>query len=74
MTPLELRECVDALNWSLRGLATLLDCDYRMVRRWETGQVSIPPKIADWLRVMADLHRQNPPPVDWRRNGLVKAA
>jgi hypothetical protein len=36
--------------------------------------VSIPPKIADWLRVMADLHRQNPPPVDWRRNGLVKAA
>jgi hypothetical protein len=57
------RACLDALSWSCRGLAALLDVDERQVRRWASGQYSIPEPIADWLDTLARFHESHPAPV-----------
>jgi hypothetical protein len=63
MTPDRFRKCLEALSWSGRGLADLLDIDERQIRRWSSGQYAIPPNIAVWLETLARFHEQNPPPV-----------
>lgn len=68
MSPADFREAVDTLRWSYRGLAETLNCDDRLVRRWASGAMTIPPEVATWLRVLAQVHRSNPPPENWRRN------
>jgi hypothetical protein len=57
------RACLDALSWSGRGLAALLDMDERQVRRWASGQYSIPEPIADWLDTLARFHESHPAPM-----------
>ena len=42
MTPLRYLACLDAMGLSLRGLAPLLGCPYRLPRAWATGKESIP--------------------------------
>jgi hypothetical protein len=54
---------------SLRGLAPLLGCPYRLPRAWAIGKESIPPKVAEWLEECLALRRAHPdpkPPLDWR--------
>jgi hypothetical protein len=63
MTTDRFRECLDALSWSQRGLAALLDVDERQVRRWATGQYNIPEPIAAWLETLARFHETHPAPV-----------
>lgn len=61
MTTDRFRKCLDDLNWTQRGLASLLDVDERQVRRWAAG-ATIPGPIADWLEKLARYHERNPPP------------
>ena len=61
MTPDRFRECLAALDWTMRGVAALLHVDERQVRRWATGS-RIPEPIAAWLELLAQFHEAHPPP------------
>jgi hypothetical protein len=63
VTPERFRQCLDALSWSGRGLAALLNIDERQVRRWANGDYEIPSGIAAWLERLAQYHERNPPPL-----------
>jgi ribosome-binding protein aMBF1 (putative translation factor) len=65
-TPTQLREWLDAIGWTQRGLAAQLDCDERMVRRWFNGEWKMPPSVAAWLKRIAAAHTSNPAPQGWR--------
>lgn len=62
MTPTRLRECLDALHWSQRGLASILNRHEGTVRQWARGAVAIPPDVAAWLETMAKHAARHPPP------------
>lgn len=67
MSPDRLREVLALLRWSQRGLADALGCDDRLVRRWASGDGSVPPDVATWLEALAAAHERHPPPEGWRR-------
>ena len=60
MTPDRLRECLALLHWSQRGLAVVLFCDDRLVRRWAQGSEPIPQSIAGWLERLASALEASP--------------
>ena len=62
MNPGRLRECLALLRWSQRGLADALGIDERQVRRWATGQATVPEEIAAWLERRAASIASDPPP------------
>lgn len=62
MTSSNLTECLRALRWSQRGLASLLRKDERAIRRWVDGSQAIPSDVLAWLRRLAEFHIANPPP------------
>jgi hypothetical protein len=74
MIPDQLRAALRDLHWSQRGLAEILRCDDRLVRRWITGELTVPPDVAGWLQDLADLHSALPPPAAWRRRGTSRKA
>ncbi|MGN6284514.1 MAG: hypothetical protein ACTHM2_05120 [Afipia sp.] len=59
-------ECLALLHWSQRGLATVLECDDRLVRRWASGDAEIPIPVAAWLETLAEAHNALPPPQGWK--------
>ena len=63
MTPTRLRECLDALGWTQRGLARMLNRQEGTVRQWARGAVQIPPDVAAWLETLAAVHERHPAPV-----------
>lgn len=69
MEAAEFRGCIETLRWSQRGVAEILGCDDRLVRRWAVGDASVPPAVAEWLVELAELHSTLPPPLAWRRRG-----
>jgi transcriptional regulator with XRE-family HTH domain len=62
MSPTRLRECLEALNWTQRGLARVLERQEGTVRQWARGVVQIPADVAAWLDKLAHYHERNPPP------------
>ena len=62
MTPDRLRACLDALHWTQRGLARILNRPEGTVRQWARGAVRIPPDVAEWLEQVASLIQSAPPP------------
>lgn len=66
MTPDRFRSCLDALRWSQRGLAEALKTHPTTVRRWATGQGSIPPNVSAWLEELAAAHEARPMPEGWQ--------
>ncbi len=74
MTPTRLRDAIACLGWTQRGLARMLDCDERMVRRWTAGSGPIPSEIAAWLDRLAAAAAANPAPTDWRLRPLERGA
>lgn len=67
MPPSLFRATIARLGWTLRGLAAMLECDDRLVRRWASGETDIPPQIATWLFALDRAHQENPIPTDWRQ-------
>jgi hypothetical protein len=63
MTPTRLRECLDALVWTQRGLARVLERQEGTVRQWARGAVRIPEDVATWLETLARFHEAHPAPV-----------
>lgn len=62
MTPTRLRECLEALEWTQRGLARVLERQEGTVRQWARGAVQIPEDVASWLERLERSHKRNPPP------------
>ena len=71
MTADRLRECLDLLRWSQRGLADALKCDDRIVRRWASGDAEIPASVAAWLETLGKIHAELPPPTGWKRRATT---
>ena len=67
MTPTRLRQCLDALHWSQRGLASVLAYDEATVRKWARGAAPVPVKVAEWLDALARVHEARPLPEGWAR-------
>lgn len=63
MTPTRFRMCLQALDWSQRGVARTLDRQEGTVRQWARGVVQVPDDVAAWLETLTAFHEQNPPPV-----------
>jgi hypothetical protein len=70
VTSIRLRECLNALRWTQRGLAAALACDDRLVRRWFAGDAEIPESVADWIEALSQAHEALPPPHGWKRRGV----
>jgi transcriptional regulator with XRE-family HTH domain len=66
MTADRFRECLAMLHWSQRGLAEILYCDDRLVRRWAQGNEPVPESIARWIEKLAFTHEALPPPTSRR--------
>ena len=62
MTPSRLRACLEALAWSQRALARLLDRQEGTVRQWARGAVQMPGDVAAWLETRATHAEKHPPP------------
>ena len=60
MTAARFRECIAMLHWSQRGLAEILYCDDRLVRRWAQGSEPVPESIARWMEKMAGVREASP--------------
>lgn len=52
MTPTRLRECLNALQWSQRGIARVLDRQEGTIRQWARGVVRIPGDVSEWLETI----------------------
>ena len=63
MSPARLRECLQALSWSQRGLARLLGRSETSVRQWTRGTVAVPAEVARWLEIRAAHAERTRPPV-----------
>lgn len=74
MTPTQLRECLEALRWSQRGLAEATGHDERQVRRMAAGDAPIGEELAAWLRRARDWMRANPPPQHSRRGAAIQGS
>lgn len=62
MTPTRLRECLEAIGWTQRGLARILKRQEGTVRQWARGAPEIPDDVAAWLEKLARFHERNPAP------------
>jgi len=60
VTPERFRECLARLRYSSRSLADVLGCHDRLVRRWGSGHMPIPPEVARWLETGANVPRPEP--------------
>ena len=67
MTPDRFRECLAMLHWSQRGVAEILYCDDRLVRRWADGSEPVPESVERWLEGLARAHQALPSPTAARR-------
>jgi hypothetical protein len=62
MTGGDFAAAVDELGWSNAWLARYVGCDERLVRKWITGELRVPPAIAAWIHTRLLYHRAQPPP------------
>lgn len=62
MTPTRLRECLDVLGWSQRGLAGHVAYAEGTVRMWARGALPVPSDVAKWLETRARHAERTPPP------------
>ena len=67
MTPDRFRECLAALHWSQRGVAEILYCDDRLVRRWADGSEPMPESVERWIEELVSAHQALPLPTAARR-------
>ena len=66
MTAAEFNIVLESIGWSRNTLAQRLGLGSdRAVRRWSSGQNTIPAAIAAWLLEVARTLEELPPPKDW---------
>jgi plasmid maintenance system antidote protein VapI len=53
LTGEELAHCLDAIDWSVRGLSRRLDVPEQTIRRMVNDQNPIPDSLAQYVRVVA---------------------
>lgn len=53
MTGEELAECLDAIDWSVRGLSRRLSVPEQTIRRMVNEQNPVPDALAQYVRVVA---------------------
>lgn len=61
-TEAPLDQLLRQIGWTRRGLAVRLNIGVTSLRRWDTGETSIPPTVKRWLTRLADAHNRNPTP------------
>jgi hypothetical protein len=66
MSPDEFRACLAAIGWTQRSLAERLDIHHTRTARMATGRYQVPPEVAAWLRLLAQLHAVHKLPFGWR--------
>lgn len=66
MTPTRLRECLESLHWSQRGLARIIGYSEGTVRCWARGRIEVPQPVAEWLEKCALFMQETPAPVSSR--------
>lgn len=62
MTAERFLECLEVLDWSIRGFADTINVSERQARRWATGFYPLPVELAAWLDKLARFHEANPRP------------
>lgn len=62
MTPDRFRANLGLLGWNTPQLALRWRVDDRTIRRWKSGEMSIPPAIAAWVEDLARWLETHPPP------------
>jgi hypothetical protein len=66
MTRDQFNEALAAIGWSRAVLADRLGLSSdRIIRRWSAGTHPVPPRIEEWLILVARTLRDIPPPTDW---------
>ena len=60
MTAARFRDVAALLLLSSRDLADALRCDDRLVRRWASGKVAVPPEVGAWLEALAAVWATRP--------------
>lgn len=58
----ELTTLLDACGWSARQLAASCGYSESMGAHWIAGRAAVPAEVLTWLRQVADLLRDHPPP------------
>lgn len=56
---------MDSLDWSVAALASRLNVDERLIRRWRNGQNAIPAPVLPWLERIAAGLAAEPVPHGW---------
>jgi len=62
MPPERLSVILTTLGWSAAEVGRRLNIGERSVRRWLSGDMEIPDRIADWLEALMKHMRSAPPP------------
>jgi hypothetical protein len=62
MPPERLSVILTTLGWSAAEVGRRLNIGERSVRRWLSGDMEIPDRIADWLEELMKHLRSAPPP------------
>ncbi|QNT79349.1 helix-turn-helix domain-containing protein [Entomobacter blattae] len=65
MTPETFRQYLEALHWTQRGLATILNIHPTIVRRWASSQQRIPHNVEKWLTWWYHHTVEKPLPEGW---------
>ena len=70
MTRMRYLKCLELLNLTQTGLASMIGCSGPLARQWGLGIRSIPEPIETWLEHCVKIRMDTPlppPPRDWRR-------
>ena len=63
MASARLRECIDVVGWTQRGLVRVLGRHEGSIRQWACGVVQMPGDVALWFERLAECHQSKPPPI-----------
>jgi len=66
MTPDRFNECLRVIRWTPINIASALQCELSWIEALEGGNEEVPPGLAAWLEILAQVHETAPPPPTYR--------